>query len=251
MALAAPSVADAGERFETLKDSGGSGFHLILILPEAPLGVIVMLPGGTGDIGIRRDGGIRHGNNFVVRTRDLWLARGFGVLLPDASDGISLRGARSTARYAAIVGDLVTLAHERSPGPVFLLGTSQGSIAAMNGAAHLGPCSIAGVVLTESVSRPGGSGETVFDARPDRVRVPALVVANDRDACPVSPPEDAARIAASMSASPAVEVLRISGGEPGSKACGSLSPHGYLGIEADVVSEIAKWMSAASLHRYQ
>ncbi|WP_156370221.1 hypothetical protein [Novosphingobium sp. Leaf2] len=70
------------------------------------------------------------------------------------------------------------LAHAQARAPVILLGTSQGAIAAMNGAAHAAPASINGVVLSESVSVMGGSGETVFDADPDKVRVPALVVAS-------------------------------------------------------------------------
>jgi hypothetical protein len=42
---------------------------------------------------------------------------------------------------------------------VLLLGTSRGSIAAMNGAAHGAPQSVARVVLTESVSRTAADGQ--------------------------------------------------------------------------------------------
>jgi len=59
-----------------------------------------------------------------------------------------------------------------------VMGTSQGSIAAMNAAAHDSSGDIVGVILTESVSILGGSRETVFDAHPQDVHVPALVVAN-------------------------------------------------------------------------
>jgi rhodanese-related sulfurtransferase len=46
-----------------------------------------------------------------------------------------------------------------------------------------------------------------------------------------------------MSASPDVQVLRVAGGTYKSRrACGSLTPHGYYGIEADVVGGIVKWM---------
>lgn len=38
-----------------------------------------MLPGGTGEVGIEPDGTLRHGANFVVRTRAAWVARGFAV----------------------------------------------------------------------------------------------------------------------------------------------------------------------------
>ena len=81
---------------------------------------------------------------------------------------------------------------------MFLLGTSQGSIAAMNSAAHLRDGQIAGLVLTRSVSRLGGSHETVFDAQPDRVNVPVLVVANSVDRCGVASPLDAPKIAAAL-----------------------------------------------------
>ena len=128
---------------------------------------------------------------------------------------------------------------------MFLLGTSQGSIAAMNGAAHAAPGSIAGVVLTESVSVPGGSGETVFDADPQRVRAPALVVANRDDRCDVAPPQAAPRIAAAMTGSRDVRVLTVSGGVTRSdNNCGSLTPHGYDGIEGPVVDAISRWMEA-------
>lgn len=225
----------------------GHSQRVLVSLPATMRGMIVMLPGGAGDIGLTQNGAIRHGDNFVVRTRALWTARGYGVLIPDTIDGQNLRGLRSRTGYAQWIGRLIALAHRQGPGPVFLLGTSQGSIAAMNGAAHAAPGSIAGLVLTESVSVVGGSHETVFDADPGGVRVPALVVANRDDACKVAPPDDAPRIAAAMTHSPHVRVLSISGGTTRSdNPCGSLTPHGYNGIEDEVVGAIAQWMDARS-----
>jgi hypothetical protein len=216
----------------------------LYVAPAHPRASIVMLPGGAGDVGIGDDGDLAHGNNFVVRTRALWVAEGFAVLIPDAPGRDNLRGLRSSPAYAAVVAALVAAAHAQAKGPVFLLGTSQGAIAAMNGAAQLHSGEIAGVVLSESVSVRGGSGETVFDAHPDGVNVPALVVANSDDQCNVAPPQNAAKIAAAMTHAK-VKVLTVSGGEQRSrKDCGSLSPHGYYGIEANVVSQIAAWMKA-------
>jgi hypothetical protein len=97
-------------------------------------------------------------------------------------------------------------------------------------------------VLTESVSRKGGSHETVFDAHPEFVNVPALVVANRDDACKVAPPDDAPKIAASMTHSPRTNVIYVSGGVLRSTDCGSLSPHGYCGIEQSVIDAIVAWM---------
>ncbi|WP_248845921.1 lysophospholipase [Acetobacter senegalensis] len=78
-----------------------------------------------------RTGRIQHADNFVERTREAW--------------------------------------NRRDSGPVFLLGKSQGAIAAVNGADQTVPGDIAGVVLTESVSVMGGSGKTVFSADPEKI----------------------------------------------------------------------------------
>ncbi|WP_256326100.1 alpha/beta hydrolase [Sphingomonas sp. NFR15] len=233
------------ERLFDLPLAGGATQKALLVMPPHARGTIVMLPGGAGDVGLERDGDIRHGDNFVVRTRALWARRGYAVLIPDTIDRANLRGVRSSPGYARLVGDLVGFAHRQVAGPVFLLGTSQGAIAAMNGAAHAPAGSIAGVVLTESVSVRGGSGETVFDASPERVRAPALIVANRDDRCDVAPPQAAPRIAAAMKASRDVRVLMVSGGVTRSaKACGSLTPHGYYGIEDAVVAKIGAWIGA-------
>jgi pimeloyl-ACP methyl ester carboxylesterase len=244
-----PAVAGQikGEQVFDLPLHNGDHQRVLFSAPRNVRGTIVMLPGGAGDVGLERDGDIRHDDNFVVRTRALWNRRGYAVLIPDTIDRANLRGVRSSPEYANLVDDLVGFAHGQVPGPVFLLGTSQGSIAAMNGAAHAAPGSIAGVVLTESVSVMGGSHETVFSADPQRVRAPALVVANRDDRCDVAPPEAAQRIAASMSAGRDVHVLMVSGGITRSKKdCGSLTPHGYFGIEAQVVDGITRWMDAHS-----
>jgi hypothetical protein len=79
----------------------------------------------------------------------------------------------------------------------------------------------------------------VLDAEPQNVRVPALIVAN-RDQCKVAPPDLAPKIAAAMSQDTDVKVVMVTGGISKSpKDCGSLTPHGYYGIEDRVVSLIS------------
>jgi hypothetical protein len=222
----------------------GGQQRALYLRPPSPRGTIVMLPGGAGDVEIGEDGNFAHGKNFVVRTRDLWRAHGYAVVIPDAVDGQNMRGLRSSPEYARIVQELVHFAHTKAPGPVFLLGTSQGTVAAMNGAAHLTKGELAGVVLTESVSRQSKSGETVFDVAPGDVTAPALIVANRDSACRVAPPGDAPRIAAAMTRARDVNVIYVHGGLTRSSACGSESPHGYFGIEGTVVDMIAAWLDS-------
>ncbi len=238
------SVAD--ESVIDLPLGAGLTQRVLYDAPVHPRATLVMLPGGSGEVGMRRDGDLRHDDNFVVRTRGDWVARGYAVLIPDTVDRANLRGVRSSPAYADLVDGLATYAYSRTHAPVFLLGTSQGTIAAMNGAAHGRPGLISGVVLTESVSVPGRlSSETVFDADPQDVGVPALVVANRDDSCDVAPPSMAPRIAAAMTHSPDVRVLAINGGlQHSEKPCGSLSPHGYYGLERQVISAIVGWLTA-------
>jgi hypothetical protein len=48
-----------------------------------------------------------------------------------------------------------------------------------------------------------------------------------------------------MTHSPDVRVLTVAGGITKSiKACGSLTPHGYYGIETPVIEQISQWMRA-------
>lgn len=247
-ALAQPepawSTSAAGEQVVDLPLGDGVTQRVLLDAPIHPRATLVMLPGGTGDVGVGRDGDPRHDDNFVVRTRAAWVAKGYAVVIPDTIDQANLRGVRSSPAYGRLVDDVAGYARDRFQAPVFLVGTSQGTIAAMNAAARAGPGLIAGVVLTESVSVPGRrSTETVFDARPQDVRVPALIVANRDDACDVAPPAMAERIVASMIHSPSVQLLPVSGGAQRSQsACGSLSPHGYYGIEQPVIDRVAGWL---------
>ncbi len=242
----AERITDSSEAQVLVDDLplSGGGFQRVLYAAptHAMRGVIVMFPGGTDELRIEKNGAIRHGENFLVRTRALWLARGYGVVLVDAIDRQSMRSERSTSAYGEVTQEILAFARERAQVPVWVMGTSQGSIAAVNAAAHAGRGDIAGLILTESVSVLGGSHETVFDAHPEEVRVPTLVVANDNDQCRVAPPAMADAIARSLNQISA-SVLRVHGGEQqSSNACGSLSPHGYLGIEDSVIDAVVDWM---------
>jgi pimeloyl-ACP methyl ester carboxylesterase len=222
--------------------SGGIQRVLYSASKRETKGVVVMFAGGTGELDIDKGGHVKNAKNFVVRSSDLWRERGYGIVLVDALDHQSLRGQRSSAAYAEVTRKVLAFAHEQASVPVWVLGTSQGSIAAMNAASHAGRTQLAGLILTESVSILGGSHETVFDAHPDDVRVPSLVVANVDDQCKVALPSMAREIAGSLRHAPTT-VLTESGGVQRSRDdCASLSPHGYYGIEEKVVDDIVAWM---------
>jgi hypothetical protein len=237
-------VSSAGEGIVEDLPLQGGGFQRVLYTAarHETKGIIVMFPGGTGEIDIEKSGQVKNAKNFVVRSDDLWRDRGYGIVLVDALDHQSMRGQRSSAAYAEVTKKTIEFARRQVNVPVWVLGTSQGSIAAMNAASHAGGTQLAGLILTESVSILGGSHETVFDAHPDDVRMPSLVVANVDDRCKVAPPSMAQSIAQSIRHAPTT-VLSVSGGTQHTQdECGSLTPHGYYGIEEKVVDGIVNWM---------
>jgi len=228
-----------------VQDVGGT--QLLYSGPANPRAIAFMFAGGDGTVGFNAAGQIAHLNgNFLMRTENLWLAQGFGfATLASAS---SLNGRRSTSAYAATIGQAIDALRARANAPVWLIGTSMGSIAAANGAAHL-PGRVAGVVLTSSVAAPNrNANETVFSSDPGAIAVPALVVANRGDTCSLAGPGFAPQILAALTRSPRKEIIYVESHQIQSDPCEALSPHGYLGIEADVVQRIADWIRATAVH---
>lgn len=236
-----PPTASA-QTFATDVPVDGGTERVLFAAPANPRAVLIMLAGGDGivDIGETAASG-RLAGNFLVRTLPLWTAQGFAVAILGSPNNQSLMGQRHAPAYAAAIGQAVDFVRSRANAPVWLVGTSQGSIAAANGAARLGG-KVAGVVLSSSVSRRSQSGETVFDADLAAIAAPALIVANQGDTCGASPPADANTIASYLARSPRKEVIIAQSGDLRGDPCQASSPHGYLGIEPMVVQRIAQWI---------
>jgi pimeloyl-ACP methyl ester carboxylesterase len=225
--------------------AGGGIERVVFTSPANPNAILVMFAGGDGTVEIADSGTIyRHAGNFLLRTRPLWLAQGFAVEILGAPNNTSLNGRRQTEAYADAIGRAVDFARTRAGAPVWLVGTSAGTTGAANGAAHL-TGRLAGLVMTSSVSRRyNNAGETVFDTELGAIAIPVLIVANRGDSCAVTPPDDAATIAAALIRSPRKEVVYVESDQIGSPPCEAMSPHGYLGVEAAVVQGIADWIRA-------
>jgi pimeloyl-ACP methyl ester carboxylesterase len=141
-----------------------------------------------------------------------WVREGFLVAVLDRpSDRKNgLWNFRTTSEHAADVKQAIAAIREVAPVPVWLVGTSMGSLSAANAAARLPEGGPDGIVLTSSVTETSkASYETTRHA--------GLVK----------------------------QLMTFQGGRPAiSPPCEARSPHGYLGIEATVVSAIGAWIRA-------
>jgi hypothetical protein len=242
IAIILPLAAPPAAAQAMVQDIGGT--QLLYSGPPSPRAIAFVFAGGDGNVAFNAAGQISHmGANFVLRTQSLWLGQGLGYAT--LGSAAPLMGQRHTPAYAQTIGRAIDVIRTRANAPVWLIGTSQGTIAAANGAAHL-PGRVAGVVLTSSVAGRSASRETVFDSDLGAISVPALVVANRGDTCPSAGPGFAPQILAALARAPRKDIIYVESHQLQSDPCEAMSPHGYLGIEGDVVQRIAAWISAAS-----
>jgi pimeloyl-ACP methyl ester carboxylesterase len=139
---------------------------------------------------------------------------------------------------AAVMADL----EKRFPKvPLFLVGTSRGTISAAALGAKLGQRA-AGTVLTSSMfrqaprnSKEPGPGLSKFDFA--TIKIPTLIVHHVSDQCVSTPYGEAARL------SDKHPLITVFGGPPPqSGPCEAFSQHGFLGKESETVEEIVNWM---------
>jgi pimeloyl-ACP methyl ester carboxylesterase len=248
--LLAPTTAAAlDETIRTIPTRPGVTESFVVIRPSGPpVASVILFTGGRGALTLER--GLPRNANFLVRSRQRFAERGFLVTVPDApSDRASeaLVGFRTSAEHAIDVRALIAALRAEADVPVWLVGTSMGTVSAASVAARLGEGGADGIVLTSSVvGRSRQMGESLQDVALERIRVPVLMVHHRDDACRVSRYADTSWAMGRLSAAPKRELLTFSGGDaPQSEACEPLAPHGYFGIEARVIDAITAWITAA------
>ena len=232
-ALLTSFAAHADERL--VLTSRPSVTEAVEFIPAAtPRANVVLLIGGNGNLAQVR-------NNFLLRVRGDLARQGLNIAVPDApSDHDSLNpNFRAGPEHARDIDAVVAFLKTKADLPVWLVGTSNGSISAANGAVRLGPSRIAGAVLTSSVWSGGMSGVPI-----GQIAVPVLVVHNRDDGCPAAPFAGAQLAMTQLANAPAKEFVAMSGGISKSPPCEARAPHGYFGIEDQVVPVLVKWILA-------
>lgn len=236
--------AALAEDIITLPTRAGVTQSYLLSVPEAgkPRAVAVLFPGGNGktDLELETARASLDRGNFLVRSRRLFSGDGIAAAVVDVPsdraggmDDEFRLGAAHAEDIAKVVADLKT----RFPGvPVFLVGTSRGTISAAAIGKRLGSA-VDGVALTATLflasrREPGLSG---FDFA--TIASPLLFVHHTDDGCTYTPYASAKRTAERY------PLISVSGGNPPQSApCEAMSQHGFLGREAQTVDAMAKWM---------
>jgi hypothetical protein len=219
-----------------------------------PKAALILLTGGNGVLKLDADGKIGAlSGNFLIRTRNLFAREGLYVASLDAASDQQggMNGAvRLSGQHAQDLAKVIADVKQRAGGaPVWVAGTSAGTLTAANVGARLRGNGAHGVVFTSTMTQlvPNLCGKSVYDAELSAFTGPVLIVSHADDGCGCSPggagPNN--KLLAALKGASAKEQKVFTGGAPPkSGPCDAYAQHGYFGIEADVVKTIAAWIKS-------
>ena len=239
------SQAGAEERVFDLLTARGTTQRVLIDVPANPVGSVVLLAGGTGDLKIDETCKVRGlYNNQLVRSRALYVAAGYAVAVPDIA--ADLKGSENYRGNASHGRDIALLiGHMRAiKGPVALIGTSRGALSAANVMLKQSHALPDALVITSGVLL-GAKSSAEAQGDPARIKVPVLLVGHGGDTCRVTPPSGIPGYAARLTGSRRVDTLILSGGAAAKgEACEAQGPHGFFGMDQQVVDAIVAWLKA-------
>ena len=205
---------------------------------------LVLFAGGKGKLKISEDGIGKGKKNFLVRTRQKFAEHGFNVIIIDKpSDQASLFEFRTGEEHAQDIEAVIQFLRKKYNKPVWLVGTSRGTISAANAAARLrGANGPDGIVLTASVV-VASQQASLNDVSLANIKVPTLFVHNEDDGChvcPFSEVEDVMYLLSKVK-DKGLQVHK-GGNRDGNNECRGMTPHGFYGLETKVVQDIVDWI---------
>ena len=239
------SVAQAADRLVTIDTRPGVKVGYFWMERPNAKATIVLLPGGEGGLGMKD--GVPMSQNFLTRSRDLFADAGYNVaVVGKPSDHNNLDSYfRSTDDHIADLRAVV----EKLMGfgkPIWLVGTSLGTISAAAAASAQPPMPLAGIALTSSVTTTTRSVRFTVPMLPlANIKVPVLVMHHKSDQCVACVPDEAHRIADAITNAPVKKLLFVEGGSrfPTGDPCEALHWHGYIGMETEAVGAITGWIA--------
>jgi hypothetical protein len=204
---------------------------------------VLLVPGGAGGFGVMA-GGKSGSANFLVRSRDHFAAQGFNVaVLGRPSDTQDMDYAyRTSDEHVADLAKIVATIKQWSDKPVWMAGTSRGTVSTIAAAVAFGNEQLAGIVLSSSIvnmKKPGALPAQRLEA----IHIPVLVLHHEKDACIQCAPQDVPRVMSGLVNAPVKKLVMVNGGaDPSGDTCGALHWHGYIGMEQEAVGIITDWI---------
>ena len=206
---------------------------------------VVLFSGGAGGYGNIAGDGWPAGGNFLIRTGRHWATYPFNIIMIGRpSDGIDLASGsvRTGDLHNADNVAIFNYIKEKSAAPLWLVGTSMGTISAAAAAIFDQSRLVDGVVLSSSITAYKVPG-AVPRQELDKIRVPTLILHHQNDACWACQAHETKHIATGLKNAPIKKTLIVSGGSGASgNPCEPLHHHGFIGMQNEAVDLIARWI---------
>src|SRR5215470_4822428 len=242
----APRVVDVPTRPDVIQ-------RFVLLSPREPKATVVLFAGDHGGLQIAAGprftwgaGGLA--DNFLMRSRQLFVEHDLAVAIVDAPSDRQFRylaGFRQTPAHAADIKAVIAWLREQVEAPVWLIGTSMGTLSVGYLATQLtGRDGPDGIVLMSTVLTAEHGTRPVPAMQLETVRIPVLVVHHEQDGCRLCLFGDMPALMQKLDAVPRKELIAVTGGVSRGDPCQAFAYHGYNGIERAVVARIAGWILA-------
>ena len=244
LALLAVSAAAGQHEVIDLPTRPGITQRASIVAPEKPRAAVLLFAGGNGGVTFGADGlPASFKGNFLIRSHTLFVRQGLAVVIVGTASDIGPPGYltdtfRTSTEHATDMRALVAAVRRRFDVPIWLIGTSRGTLSAASVGLALGRVAeggVDGVVLTAGMT-------AVADLAIDGYAVPVLLVHHTRDICRATDYRDLRRVQGKLAA-PRKDLLTFDGGRSTGPACEAFAHHGFNGIEAEVVESIVRWIN--------
>ena len=222
--------------------------RVLIVAPPQPKAAVILFAGGDGGLQITPQGGIRSlKNNFLIRMRQAFADQGLYVVIIDAPSDRQkspfLGGVRQTGQHLEDVKATIARIRQQVKLPVWLIGTSRGTQSVGYVATQLtGPEGPDGIVLTSSILTDN-RGRAVPKMELGKIKIPVLVVHHQDDGCKLCAFAEMPNLMNGLINSRRKELITITGGQTRGDPCEAMAHHGYNGVEAKVVTDIARWIT--------
>ena len=174
--------------------------------------MLILFGGSTGEGHFAGSGtDVSLSNNFLARTSPDFVKKGFAIALvgvpSDQSSGM-LDSFRTSLDHTADIKKLVQVLATRNLAPIYLVGTSRGTISAAYLASSINDERVKGLILTSSMSAVGSLSLKT-------VTMSVLIVHHGHDDCQNTPYSAAYSLKHSFIKSPKVDFVTVNGGSAG------------------------------------
>jgi hypothetical protein len=212
-------------------------------LTEGATATLFIFPGGGGGFGKVVDGWPTS-NNFLVRTSKMWVAQGFNLVIfgrPNDSDELGYDD-RISDTHMQDVRTVLEWVKKRTTTPIWIMGTSRGTVSTAAALINIQDLQVAGGVVTSSVVEYKYKGALPRQEL-NKIVVPVLVYHHEKDSCHACRPHEVPAIISGLKNSATKKLMMVSGGaNPTGSPCEGNHWHGFIGMEQQAVNDISTWI---------